>query len=407
MKFSKLLKIENIDKQKAFLLGMIYAWPIFSENLKTILAYSSYKIDSSPRMSSVLEFNSIYYIEKHLNKLIKFLGNEYLVLDNNLVKENFGSFDRQVGSGVSVLIENDIIFDKKEMVYGVIEKWLIDIDDEFKKYFLIGFMESRGSLDFTGKFYTIDLTQKDLPEIAKRKLNRLNDILGMVYNYNPRVLQEKSFKKNDQFRINLEYYAGHYGFFRPHIIEYYEKEMGTHLICDFVCIDENFKDKELLINTKNFEINEFAISIKGLSKEEKIKKVQEYKMEKFDFDSEEEILYSSYNTKEKAKANANYICEFDHNHITFTSKSTNKKYVEAHHLIPFSRRREFDVNIDIEENLVALCPICHRKIHLAKDEERESLIKTLFDNRKEKLKKEMINISIDDLCKMYNLNNKK
>jgi len=402
MKFSELLEIENINEQKAFILGMIYAWPIFSENEDKVLAYSSYRIDNSPRMNKKLEYNQKFYIEKHNDKLKKFLGELYEVSKNSDIKKNEIKFDKKIGSGVSVVFENDI---NKKSVYGVIEKWLIDTDEKFKKYFLSGFMDSRGSLDFTGNYYSIDIARGEFPELVKRKLNRLNDILGMIYNFNSRILQKKSSKKNDQFRINLEYFAGHYGFFRPHIIEYYEKEKKVKLFTSDKNLfkDKNFIKKKLLVNTKNFELNDFAISLKGLTKDEKIKKVQEYKMEKFDFDTEEEILYSSYNTKEKAKNNANYICEFNHKHNTFTSKSTKEKYVEAHHLIPFSKRKKFEVNIDIEENLIALCPNCHRLIHLAEDEERISLLNNLFSFRKEKLENQMIEISIEQLYKMYNV----
>ena len=127
-------------------------------------------------------------------------------------------------------------------------------------------------------------------------------------------------------------------------------------------------------------------------------------MKNFDFDSEEEIIYSSANTKEEAKKKANYQCELDLSHITFISKSTNKKYVEAHHLIPFSKRKEFDISIDIVQNLIALCPNCHRKIHLATDIEKKEILNKLFDKRNNLLKKEHIDIDIQKLYNFYNIN---
>lgn len=219
MKFSNLLNVKSIDKQKAFVLGMIYAWPIFSKDEKVILAYSGYKIETAPRMRKNLNNPEDYYIKKHTEKLKYFLGSEYNILQNKDIQAD--NFDQKILSGVGIVFNNDI---EKEKVYGVIEKWLIDTTDNAKKYFLAGFMDGRGSLDFTAHYYTIDITQNQYPELAKRKIGRLNDILGLTFNCNPRILQANSSQKNDQFRMDMEYFAGHYGFFRPHIIEYYEKE---------------------------------------------------------------------------------------------------------------------------------------------------------------------------------------
>ena len=270
---------------------------------------------------------------------------------------------------------------------------------------MIGFLDGRGSIDFTGHFFSIDLAQRDNPEVVKRKLNRMYDILGFKFNYNPRILQEKSNQKNDQFRIHLEYFIGTYGLFRPSLIDYYEKATGviTSSNDGFIFKDLQYSDKELSTLAKNFEINEFAISIKGLTDDEKLKKAQEYRLMNFDFDSEDEILYSSNNTKEEAKRKANYKCELDDMHVTFTSKATNTFYVEAHHLIPFSKRNDFDVNIDILENLVALCPNCHRKIHLAKDKEKTILLEQLYTTRKTKLNDELIEITKNELFSFYNI----
>ena len=68
-------------------------------------------------------------------------------------------------------------------------------------------------------------------------------------------------------------------------------------------------------------------------------------------------------------ANKGYICENAElqgiMHDTFTSKK-GVRYQEAHHLIPMKAQKDFgDKNIDIPENIVGLCPNCHRAIHNA------------------------------------------
>ncbi|MDP6749276.1 MAG: HNH endonuclease signature motif containing protein [Candidatus Poribacteria bacterium] len=68
---------------------------------------------------------------------------------------------------------------------------------------------------------------------------------------------------------------------------------------------------------------------------------------------------------------ANYKCELDSSHVTFINKKSNKPYMEAHHLIPMSRQGSFEFDIDVPENIFCLCPTCHRKIHLAQDDEKK------------------------------------
>lgn len=400
IKITELLDVTKVDIQKAFLLWMIYAWPIYTKDKNYIFAYSNYKKWTDN--INYFNYDLFEYSIKHKDKLQVFLWNKYSVEINNIIKRDYKKFDKVFWSEwVSVIFKNNI----DNNIYSVIEKWLIDIEDDFKQRFLRWVMESRWSLDFKWNFYTIDIAKKWDDKLVRRKLNRLNDIIWMIYNFNPRVLQEKSNKKNDQFRINMKYYAGHYWFFRPHIIDYYENKNNKKLNSKdwYLFFDNDYISKKISKWTKNFEVNDFAISLIWLSKEEKLEKIRNYKIDNFDFDSEDEIIYSSYNTKEKAKENAWYLCEFDLSHITFLSKSSWKNYVEAHHLIPFSERKNFDISIDVEENLISLCPNCHRKIHLSIDEEKINLIRPLLKKRIYKLKEVWINIDENKIFKFYNI----
>lgn len=78
---------------------------------------------------------------------------------------------------------------------------------------------------------------------------------------------------------------------------------------------------------------------------------------------------------------ANFKCEVDESHLTFRSKSSGQQFVEAHHLIPMEYQDEFIYSIDVPENIVALCPNCHRKIHLSVGVEQVPLIDQLFRKR--------------------------
>ena len=82
---------------------------------------------------------------------------------------------------------------------------------------------------------------------------------------------------------------------------------------------------------------------------------------------------------------ADYKCAMDHRHTTFKAANSNKPYMEAHHIIPLKLQEHFGNSLDIYANLVSLCPICHRKIHLGIIEDRIQMIDKIYEKRKERL----------------------
>ena len=73
--------------------------------------------------------------------------------------------------------------------------------------------------------------------------------------------------------------------------------------------------------------------------------------------------------------------------------------MEAHHIIPLSAHEQFEYNLDVDANIVSLCPNCHRKLHFGRDIKIE--LKKLYDLRKDKLIKSGINISFEKLLDLY------
>lgn len=100
----------------------------------------------------------------------------------------------------------------------------------------------------------------------------------------------------------------------------------------------------------------------------------------------------------KAIFNANYCCNIERDHSSFVAKS-GKKYMEAHHLVPIGAQDEFENSLDVDANIVCLCPNCHRKLHYGKD--IESNLKKLFSERKDLLKKSGIVITFEKLMEYY------
>ena len=86
-------------------------------------------------------------------------------------------------------------------------------------------------------------------------------------------------------------------------------------------------------------------------------------------------------------------------HPTFIRRNTDKNYTEPHHLVPMSCSDQFDVSLDVEENIVSLCSNCHNEIHYGKN--ADILIKKLYWERKEDLEKAGICISMEKLLNAY------
>ena len=102
-----------------------------------------------------------------------------------------------------------------------------------------------------------------------------------------------------------------------------------------------------------------------------------------------------------ALGNANFKCEINSDHTTFINKKTQKQYMEAHHLIPMNKQWAFDFDIDVPENILCLCPTCHRKIHLAEDDQKREILQQAFNIRKDVLPKRGISIDFAALCAFY------
>ncbi|HEY4543224.1 MAG TPA: HNH endonuclease [Tissierellaceae bacterium] len=104
----------------------------------------------------------------------------------------------------------------------------------------------------------------------------------------------------------------------------------------------------------------------------------------------------------KAKIDFEWKCEINPEHISFTD-SLGRNFVEGHHLIPMSAQKYYTYSIDFSDNIVSLCPNCHRMIHFANDETKIQIISELFEARKEKYRSKDIEIDLKELLAFYNI----
>lgn len=109
--------------------------------------------------------------------------------------------------------------------------------------------------------------------------------------------------------------------------------------------------------------------------------------------------------KRIAREKSHYTCELEgyKGCRYFTSKTTNHNYVEVHHFVPREFRNNFENSVDVLANYITLCPHCHRLIHLATDRERIDVIRYIYNQRIDRLKKCGIEVEFKDLLCFYNV----
>lgn len=100
-----------------------------------------------------------------------------------------------------------------------------------------------------------------------------------------------------------------------------------------------------------------------------------------------------------ALAYAEHRCEANCTNKLFIRKNGVVTYTEAHHLVPLCFQSYFDHSLDVEANVVSLCPYCHSLLHYGND--IEELLRHLYESRVSRLEKCGIGISFEELLLLY------
>ena len=79
--------------------------------------------------------------------------------------------------------------------------------------------------------------------------------------------------------------------------------------------------------------------------------------------------------------------------------------MEPHHLIPVSNYKtyyeEYGVNLDCPQNIVCLCPNCHKLIHHGTKEKVREVLGILLDKKKSEFVEIGLEIDYEALCELY------
>ena len=82
--------------------------------------------------------------------------------------------------------------------------------------------------------------------------------------------------------------------------------------------------------------------------------------------------------------------------------------MEAHHLVPVKYQKEiwakYGINVDCVENIVSLCPTCHRAFHNGTKEVKAEMIEKIFIHLIPRYKSIQFDITLEEVKKLYHVN---
>ena len=158
---------------------------------------------------------------------------------------------------------------------------------------------------------------------------------------------------------------------------------------------QDFKNnKHIYEEIENKQIKNFDHEIEtnfNLKLYEKVKNTKQYKQR-------------SERIRKEALSHSGYDCFCDCKKQYFTSRTTKQHFLETHHLIPMCYQKDSrfqTINLDCVENIVCLCPHCHRKLHLGTYKECKNDLDTLFTKNENNFKKMKIHMTLRQFINLY------
>ncbi len=277
------------------------------------------------------------------------------------------------------------------------------LEDETNNRFLLGTMfynpKSEEAYNLAYKLFGGNVSENEIIFLNSKitevgsKLNIKIKNAGGIKNFKKDVfviinyyLFKKACKK---FPVDISDMQG----WRTNILKTYIDDLFEHNFYNIKDIDKESFKKILIDNKKIIEdLFLFASDIKG--------------------DQRQLTLGVRKGTiKKQSFEKYNYKCFFDyfdyksdvHAQSYFKDKK-DKIFLEAHHMIQISQAKHFEKDIDIVENLIPLCPNCHRKLHNGNNDLVKELIRLFYKkSNKEDLQKKGIFVDITTLGNFYGI----
>lgn len=357
------------------LMTIFFNFSLDKENKNNIKIISSYKKTKHTNVELTEE------IMKQNNKLLSSWSG--IDFENKSKKEGNHIF--------TINIENIEVDTFIKIIYKNIQKKRIDYsDEEFEKILLLGLFGFRGSADPATKFYAVDIKREIQTEFYLecifKLLTNISDLRQLNLNF--RELQkdfvENKKERNTQIRIDLKWFS--------ELIDYNLSNLNIYK-------DEILK--ELKPKIQSFKIrdkveNKFVERL-GIYKHKILNKINidDEKQKKFTIKELRKELGFSNNEKNNERRDGSIVniarnvypdecvcCKNDYplENRSFKMRKNGKYYLEIHHVVSFASDKKGD-QID---NLVKICPVCHRALtkNRASEEYQKKLIYNILKNSK-------------------------
>jgi len=363
------------------LLGAFYSRYIFSKDNSIIYTEVSYKISKF--------VNDRDFLIKSKNDLINKL---------NRFSHPYGYWKDHTKTNSSspqmllrFELENDLNLNKNNF-YNKLNVKLLEQDflydeklNDSKKMFIRGFAESRGSIDTTRPLLALDYFYNSVNEVKRARM--LYDYFNVPFsalNFNPRELQNDYItgrnRRNTQLRFNLYWYLKHIGLiniYKARIVSSaynnisFEDDIGG--ICYFSTPEITHSRKDTFDSRLQYYSNN----------------IFNQKLSSYEIDQIRKELNLNFNENEDFRRDTSLIeliryltpdeCSSCGTTKTYTHKNTGRQYFEYHHVISLGKNHE----LDDENNIVKLCPTCHRLVKKGSAPEREQklVIMNILRNR--------------------------
>lgn len=387
----KIIKVSEFfsNEMPPIIIGGFFSRRLFTDDNKYIYIYTSYK------KSQKIDTEEICY-ETYDREYIEALNEESESYPYWYTKQQI---EQELGTSIKAsgqaffLLENDLNINEDSFynkLYAMIIsscEWIFDEQlNEDKKSFIRGYMELRGSVDTTANYIAQDYFYNSAFEIKKARM--LVDYLSVPYNVvniNFRELQHDYYAgirtRNTQLRLNIWWYMENIGMINGYKAEVFALSRHLNLpepegnVYFFYNDDIRRRTNNILDERLNFySTNVFGKDIN----EEDIKKMR----------NELNFEHTSGSVRSRALVEAiKYLtpdecvcCKNKYNieDRSYINRNTGRYYFEIHHVISIGSNKE----LDDENNMVKLCPTCHRTLKRGSGtpEEQKELIREIFKN---------------------------
>lgn len=379
MKVSEFLKNDDIS---ALLLGAFYSRYIFSRDNSEIYTEVSYKV------SKFVDDHGFLLRSKQLllDKLNKISAPYSEWKDFSSTSSSRPQIILRYTLNNDLSLSKDSFYNKLNLkVLG--EDFIYDSElNEKKKMFIRGFAESRGSIDTTRPLLALDYFYNSLNEVKRaRMLYDYFNVPFSVLNFNPRELQNDYVtgrrKRNTQLRFNLYWYVKNIGLLNDYKIAIVKKVYNNIEYSHLVDEVKYFNSPDIAHSKKD----SFDFMLRYYSNNIFNKQLSDFEVDnlrkELNFDSDKEVATFKRDLSliDLIRINTPDKCVSCGTDKTYTHKNTGRQYFEYHHVISIGQNHE----LDDENNIVKLCPTCHRivKRGSAPEIEQKTVISNILKNK--------------------------